>query len=217
MSQSAFLAGDHAKPRAPFGPVVVPMIDEAIIFLRDRLNAALESGADPAGGGLTEEKVVFPDGEKLREMVEFKMGAVTAMLVNVEEETTLRPADRFLRTARDGTTMRASPEIRLGMNVIFVCHFKQYGDSLKHLSQVIQFFQSHRIFTRASSPTLSERIEQLTVELLTLSFAEQNEIWGSLRTSPRPSVLYRVRMVVFRDQIPQAVGQVDEPELRIHA
>ncbi|HET7713657.1 MAG TPA: Pvc16 family protein, partial [Patescibacteria group bacterium] len=41
--------------------------------------------------------------------------------------------------------------------------------------------------------------EQLIIELVTLSFSEQNEIWGALRVAYQPSALYRVKMVVFYD------------------
>lgn len=193
------------------------MIGEVMSFLRDRLNASLQSGADPAGGGSSEDKVVFPEGEKLRDSVEFKLGAVTAMLVDLEEETTLRPADRYARTVKDGSPQRTSPEVRLNLNILFVCHFKQYADSLKSLSQIIQFFQSNRVFHHGNSPGLPSGVDQLNVELVTLSYAEQNEVWGALRTSTRPSVMYRIRMLVFRDPVPRGLGQVDETELRLHA
>ncbi|MEM7266516.1 MAG: Pvc16 family protein, partial [Pseudomonadota bacterium] len=44
--------------------------------------------------------------------------------------------------------------------------------------------------------------EKLTVELVTLPFAQQNEIWNALRTTYRSSLLYKVRMVVFEQEEP---------------
>lgn len=40
------------------------------------------------------------------------------------------------------------------------------------------------------------------MELVTLPFAQQNEVWNALRTSYKPSVLYKVRMLVFQPEEP---------------
>ena len=85
--------------------------------------------------------------------------------------------------------------------VLVVARFPEdYRLSLHHLSRVVGYFQSHRVFNRENSPDLHERIPQVMMELVTPSFAEQNEIWGALRVSYQPSALYRVRMVVFADE-----------------
>ncbi len=105
----------------------------------------------------------------------------------------------------------------MNLYVLFVAHFKQYADSLRSLSGVIRHFQRHRIFHRRNAPTLPASIEQLAVELVTLPFAEQNEVWGSLRTSYRPSVLYRVRVLVFQDDEPVPLPVVEEPSIQVHS
>ena len=66
--------------------------------------------------------------------------------------------------------------------------------------RVLQFFQSYRVFDQDSAPGLSDKIEKLTVELLTLPFSEQNHLWGVLRAAYHPSLLYKLRMVVFSDE-----------------
>ncbi|MBN2133897.1 MAG: DUF4255 domain-containing protein [Sedimentisphaerales bacterium] len=51
-----------------------------------------------------------------------------------------------------------------------------------------------------NAPDPSDRIEPLIMELTVLSFCRQNGMWNALRTTYRPSVLYRVKMVAFRDE-----------------
>lgn len=169
------------------------MIDHATTFLRDQLNQYLKLKAN-----ILEDKVGFIKGDN-SEAVNFEENSVTLMLVNLEEERILRPADRYEVTVSNGLRIGGSPEIRLNLFVLFVARFNDYTQSMKLLSLIMQYFQSHFVFDHENSPNLSPDIEKLIVELNTLSFNEQNEIWNALRRTYLPSALYKVRMIVFRD------------------
>lgn len=189
------------------------MINEVLIFLRDHLNAYLnaKSGLTPGESG--EDKVVFVDGEKM-DPITFKLGAVSALLINIEEENTLRPADLYTAVSANGTRRKVQPDVRMNLYVLFVARFKQYEQGLSYLSRIIQHFQNHRLLNHHNAPELSEKIEQLIVELITLPFSEQNEMWNSLRTTYHPSVLYKVKMVVFRDEDATTMTEIKESALR---
>lgn len=183
------------------------MIDQAMTFLRDQLNQYLKLKAN-----ILEDKVGFIKGDN-SEAVNFENDSITLMLVNLEEERILRPADRYEVTISNGLKIGGSPEIRLNLFVLFVARFNDYTQSMKLLSLVIQFFQSHFVFDHENAPDLSQDIEKLIVELNTLSFNEQNEIWNALRRTYLPSALYKIRMIVFRDIETLAVGsEVDSIE-----
>jgi Pvc16 N-terminal domain len=166
--------------------------------LKDHLNASLnaQSGWTPADP--SEDKVVFVDGE-VADPMSFKLGAVSLLLVNLEEEKMLRAADPYRRVADDGSSRRIRPDLGLSLYVLFVARFKQYEQSLAHLSRVVTHFQVHRVLDQQSAPGLGERIESLVVELVTLPLSAQNELWGALRAPYHPSALYKVKMVVYRD------------------
>jgi len=166
------------------------------------------SGAAP--GDLEEETVVFVDDAKM-DCVTFKPGAISVLLVNIEEETTLREPDPYSRVSPNGIRESVQPEIRINLYVLFVAQFTQYEQSLKYLSRIVQHFQNHRVFNQQNAPELSQRIDRLALELITLPFSEQNEIWNALRTAYRPSVLYKARMIVFRDEA--AVQQAPTTEI----
>ena len=189
------------------------MISDVLLFLKDRLNAYLstKSGWNPDAS--QEDTVVFMDGEHM-DPVSFKLGAVSALLINIEEDNTLRGPDLYRRVAPDGTRHQIQPEIRLNLYVLFVARFKQYEDALRYLSLIIQYFQHHRLFNQHNAPELSAGMEQLVLELTTLPFAEQNEIWSALRTTYHPSVLYKVKMVVFKDEETVATPVIEETILR---
>lgn len=187
------------------------MLDDVLKFLRKELNAyfGMVSGKQP--GDVEEAKVEFVDGDKMEPIV-FKLDAVSLLLVNVEAETTLRAPDPYTQISANGTAQRGQPDIRLNLYILFVARFKQYEQGLSYLSLIIKFFQSHRILDHQTSPELSDAIDHLVVELVTMPFSEQNEVWNALRTTYHPSLLYKVKMLVFRDEeavtLPVAEEQV---------
>jgi hypothetical protein len=188
------------------------MIDKALSFLRDRLNTHLGLGQDPDES--MEDLVVFVDGQNM-EPLTFKLGAVSVLLINIEEDNTLHARNPYLRTSSDGARLRVSPDIRLNLYVLFVARFKQYKESLRYLSLIIRYFQKHRLLDHHSAPELSENIEQLILELITLPFSEQNEVWNALRVTYHPSVLYKVKMIVFQDEDAIAMPELEEKILEM--
>ncbi len=173
------------------------MIDTAVVLLRDLLNEHLNALSVDAGDA-TEDLVLLIDGDK-QDPELFRLNAVSALLVNVEADNSLPPADPFRRARPDGTQIAVAPAIRINLSVLFVARFKQYDRGLARLSEIIKYFQNHRVLDRNNTPTLGGGIEKLMIELVTLPLAEQNDLWGALRTTYHPSVLYRVRMVTFEE------------------
>lgn len=172
------------------------MIDLVLGFLQNRLGQALPR----APHGEPQEKLFVYVGTDKNDAVSFKPDAISTMLIRIEEEATLRAPDRYARAGGDGVRQRVEPEIRMNLWVMFVARFADYGEGLRHLSRVVAYFQNHRVFNAENSPELHEDLQQVVVELVTPTFSEQNEIWGSLRAAYLPSALYRVKLVVFRDQ-----------------
>src|SRR5713101_1577117 len=182
------------------------VIDQALIFLRDTLNAYLTTPA-PGQAASAEEAVVFLDGDKT-DPISFRIGAVTVLLINVEQEPILRAANPYQRIGADGTAYQARPDIRLNLCVMFVARFKQYEQALAELSRILSFFQSHPVLDARTAPGLPAGIPQLAMELLTLPLNEQNDLWNALRAAFQPSLLYRVRMLVFDDRQSAITGPI---------
>lgn len=186
------------------------MIAESLKFLKARLNKYL----NPDDSG--EDKVVFPNETSI-EPLTFQKGAVSILLINIEEEKTLRASDRYTRVSANGDPQKAHPDIKLNLYVLFVAHFPDYENALQYLSLIIKYFQSHPVFEHDNAPELSENIEKLIMELITLPFSEQNEVWNALRATYHPSVLYKVKMLVFQDEDVLSVPEITETELNIRS
>ena len=175
------------------------MLGEVLVFLRSRLDGYLSARLGVVPGEADQPRVVLLDGEKT-DPIEFQLGAVTALLVNIEQERIQRAPDRYYRTLPDGSSERVNPEIRINLYILFVAHFKQYEQGLDYLALIIQYFQGNTVIDRSNAPELDPRLDKLTFELITLSLSEQGDIWNALRTSYMPSVMYRVGLLIFQDE-----------------
>ncbi len=200
-------------PDARRQPEARRVIDRALLFLRDQLNVVLAATMGGAAGG-TEDAVTFPEGDKLDPLT-LKTGQINQLLVAMEQDHVMRRNDPFQRILADGSSARAEPEIRLILSVLFVARFHAYEAGLAALGQLLGYFQANPVFDAKTAPALDPRIERLTVELHTMSMAEQNDLWGALRLAYHPSLLFRVRMVVFQDTSAQPSVPVSEPALEL--
>lgn len=186
------------------------MIGGALAFLRKRLDDYLRAELGGGGDAPIADKVVFVDGDKLDPLT-FQEGAVSELLVNVEEDRVMRVADPYLRVQEDGKPQRVQPDLRLVLSLLFVARFKQYDLAWDHVGKVVEYLQSNRTFDREGAPDLPDGVDKLTLELVTQTFSEQSDVWSTLRQTYHPSALYRVRLVVLRDVRPVARDQIAEP------
>ncbi|MEL6535770.1 MAG: DUF4255 domain-containing protein [Bacteroidota bacterium] len=168
------------------------MIHETLILFRDKLNHYIK-----LKGGLTDNVVEFLDGSI--DPIQFPLNRIAPIVVNIQEERTMRPADFYQPVVREGIQSELSPPIQIKLLVLFVARFKDYAQGLRFLSLIIRFFQANRIITRDVAPDLPEDIDRLFVEMLSMPVNEQNDIWNALRTYYLPSVAFRVSMLVYRD------------------
>src|SRR5690606_39944681 len=112
------------------------MIADVLLFLRKHLDDRLRVAFGGSQDEMT-ERVVFLDGDRI-ERVSFLLNAVTMLLINVEEDRTLRNPDLYARRAEDGTVQRVQPDVRLILYVLFVARFKQYESAWEHLSRILE-------------------------------------------------------------------------------
>lgn len=175
------------------------MINEVLLLLKDVVNAHLSASLGLSSAQADQGQVVFLDGEKI-DYLDFKLGAVTLMIAGIEKEHSMRPGDPYRVMLADGTAQRVMPPIPLNLQILFVCRFKDYLQSLRCMSLILQLFQRTPVLDHTNAPGLSERIEKVVMELHTPPMSEVQGLWGMLRTAYLPSLVYRARMVVFQDE-----------------
>jgi hypothetical protein len=190
------------------------MINDLLSVLREVVNDHLSASAGWVGSQTEHGLVIFPETERA-DYAEFKLGAVTLLLSNLQQEHTLRPADPYRVALADGSTQRVQPPICLSADILFVARFKDYQQSLRALAAILQFFQSHRVLDHESTPALSSKIDRVVIELLTLPLAELHNLWALFRSAYQPSLLYRVRTLVYQDEESQPAPLVSAPSVRV--
>lgn len=169
------------------------MIHDAMNLLNEKLNSYIRLKS-----GISEDKVRFLDGANF-DPIQFPLDYITPVIVNIQEERTLRQNDYGSPKVVNGLKVEGSPEIRIQLLVLFVSRFKQYDQGLKFLSMIISFFQANRLIDRNSAPELSEEIDRLHIEMLTMPVSEQNDIWNALRVCYLPSVAFRIGVLTYKD------------------
>jgi hypothetical protein len=90
--------------------------------------------------------------------------------------------------------------------MVLYANHSDHREALVLLSYIVQFFQAKNVFDNQESPQLGEDIEKLVVDLYSLTFEQQNQMWASLGAKYLPSVVYRVRMVIVNEKQPLAVA-----------
>jgi hypothetical protein len=187
------------------------MIDEVLTLLKNKLNRYFRTQTL-----LQEEKAVFLAGENTDPIV-FPLNTVVPLLINIEEEKLLRPANRYQGHYDNaaGVLTGKNPPISLNLFVLFVCKFSAYEQSLKFLSHIIRFFQQNLLLDGENCSELKNHpeIQQLRLELVTMPLAQQNELWSALKTQYHPSALYKVGILVFQDSAEESVAPVKAREI----
>ena len=169
------------------------MINDVLAKIKDKLNNYFKSitatDANP---------VMYLDGTKMDPLV-FPIDSVVPVLINIEEEKIIRQANRYEGVIKNGIKTGLSPNIGINLLVLFVSSFSHYDQSLEFLSLIISYFQKFPVLDHYNTPDLPDTIDKVIIELETMPFSQRNELWSSLKTTYRPSVLYKIGVLVFRD------------------
>lgn len=185
------------------------MIDQALDFLTKEINAYLVQKNEPVSGTAPEivlTNVAAEDGNWA-----IPPRTLGLSLINIEEDRVNKDQRTAFRN-ENGEIEHYNPEIKLNLYILVSANFASgdaggsanttgvYGEGLKQLSYVIGFFQGKNVFTTDNSPLLAPSIQKLIVELYSSSFEQQYNFWTVVGAKYLPSVLYRVRMLVYQEK-----------------
>jgi hypothetical protein len=198
------------------------MIRTTLEFIKSELEAyMINREQDPAnysaGNVVDLKSIVLPNGNiNITDTTH-----VTVMLVNVEEERREGKQSYYVPTA-DKKYLRLNPPTEIDLFILFVANNSDYPTALRDLSDVIEFFQSNSVFDSQKYPSLNasvtdpinktwQLIDRLVFKLVSLTFEQQNNLWGMLSSKYMPSAVYRVKMLtVFETKSDEKVASVTE-------
>jgi hypothetical protein len=165
------------------------MIDKALGFIVDRLDAALQrqySSSEP-------HAVIAGLGGPASAAVENR---IVLSIANIERESGTQGGNN-LRADATGYS-KSFPPLNINLFILAAANFgDNYAEALKFLSATLAFFQSSPVMTPATSPAFPAGIEKLTIELVNLSFQEVNSLWTIRGSLYLPSFLLKLRTVTI--------------------
>lgn len=177
------------------------MLDLALNFLADEFNAYLLRRTGSSALGKVQPSAIVDEKGNLA----IASGTVALALVNIEEERTLRePHPQRIRSG--AVELWLEPALRLNLTLLFAARMVDYPTTLKALSHVLAFFQSHPVFSVDEHPALDPRLGRIIMELYSVSPETLNQLWASIGAKYQPSVLYRARLVSIQDGEPFLPG-----------
>jgi hypothetical protein len=188
------------------------MINETFKFLTEEINNYLSQKM----GVITDKRLVWGNVGKALDNESGGSNALNGKaimsLINVEEDRVAKQQENFIKS-NTGITYK-SPPLYLNLYVLIAVNRVDYGDSLKWLAFIIQFFQNQNVFTPISNPSLDIRIQKLIADLYTVNFEQLNQIWSILGGKYLPSVLYKVRQITIdEDAIDYESGFIKEIDM----
>ncbi|MCX7111512.1 MAG: DUF4255 domain-containing protein [Proteobacteria bacterium] len=175
------------------------MIDDVLNLLKSQLSNYLVS----VGLG---EVVDYPEFDQKVGQIKFKAETVNLLLYRIEKEGAL---------GQQGSP--AHPVMNINLNILFVANFASYVESLHHLSQVIQFFQTNRRFDPQNAPDMPAGLRELAVDIITFDFAGQSYLWQMLAAGYQPSVAYLVKTVAFGGQEASFAAPISKIDASAHS
>jgi hypothetical protein len=167
-------------------------MDKILDFIKGKIDIFLQQkfGQGSSGIGFLAtgnwDPLVFSDNQ------------VTILLINVEEERTMRPPQLHATKDYQGKLIAANPDFQLNLYFLFVAKNNDYKEAWKQLFAIIEFFQTNRSFSPENTPDLPDEVNKLHFELVTLSFSEQNEVWSALKVPYHPSVMFKARSIFIQ-------------------
>jgi hypothetical protein len=170
------------------------MIDKALSFLQKELNENLKQKMGSTTDLVTLTTFISQGGE-----LEIDSGTLGMMVVNIEEEKMFRSVAPQTVQVGNNYTM-VNPELKLNVYMMIAANHSTHQEALKLISNTILFFQGRNSFSNVESPALDD-VEQLTLDLYTINFEQQNQLWASLGAKYMPSVMYRIRMLIMNDKL----------------
>jgi Pvc16 N-terminal domain len=172
------------------------MIYEALSCITEEVNEYFKSKLNINEDKIVLSGIVNQDGTVAAQ----GENKILLSLLNIEKESIGKS-----NAGREGalTTPNTSPAVNINLCVLFSAYFggANYGEALRFLSFIIGYLQNKSVFTRSNTPKMDERIGKLILEMENLGIDKLNNVWATIGAKYMPSVMYKIRMLVFDDAV----------------
>lgn len=180
------------------------MLQEVLSYIANDLNRFLKRKYDSH-----EDRVVLGNiVDQNNAVPEANQNKIILTLISLEHETNIKRAINYQQVSNG--YVKTKPTLAFNLDIMFSGLFRQYEESLKFLSDTIQFFQAKPLFNHENSPGLADNLSQFSLEVIKLSSSETYNLWASLGTKYVPSIPFKLRLIYYQsEEIGQLVSSLN--------
>ena len=183
------------------------MIHNVLPVISSELNEFLKSRFNAVEDKVILSNVIDQDGSVAIE----GSNKIVITLINIEEEPTVKAnANQQLMGS---SFVEFAPSVSINLTIIISAYFSpiNYVESLRFISGVIYFFQAKPLFTAQNTPALSQNVDKIHFDVLSLSAQELMNLYSMMGAKYAPSIVYKMKMLTFNenniiDEIPAIKG-----------
>lgn len=143
---------------------------------------------------------------------------IVLSIVNIEEDRTLKNLPVYFRNGenQDQVLRYKHPTQYFVISLLFAAYnsdIKKYLDGIDKLNNVLVYFQQHNSFFYKNDHTelitledfsqknepQKENYQRVTMEMVSLSMEQLNQMWSYLGSKYMPSVLYKMRLCTIQE------------------
>lgn len=190
------------------------MIFTALYFIKQRINEYLKTRFTCDEDMIVLSSLANDSSSNLGGQSNY----VIMTLINLEKELSI--GNRFVtRTSSVDRGVSEFSDLYLNLYIMISTHFddNNYEESLKVLSSVVEYVQSNQVFNHFNSPELSEKLDQLTLEIVDLDFNQMSQVWNMIGSKYTPSIMYKMRMITIEsNKIDHEIGVVGDHDLGVN-
>lgn len=168
------------------------MIDNALHAVAGELNAYLVKRFKVQEDKAIINTILNQDGS----IPEYCMNKVILSLINLEHNSAAQRNPVYLQNKESAE--QVNQPYNFNIDLLVTALFADYHEGLKFLSETIYFFHGKPVFNHTNSPGLDPLIQQLSFELIRLTYHEAHSLWGALGAKYMPSIPFKIRMLSFQ-------------------
>ncbi|MGY0615941.1 DUF4255 domain-containing protein [Vibrio sp. FJH11] len=169
------------------------MLDSCLEYLCDRMNQSINSAFD-----LSENLVVVASPTDSNKQGNGANENKVLIFISGLERDPFSKGGNIAAFQPHSRTAISNKPLYLAVSVVVAANFSasNYTDGLKILSHLLAFFNRNPLFNRQNSPDMPEFIEQIAMEMASLSEANLSHMWSMLGSHYLPSCVYQVRVAI---------------------
>lgn len=171
----------------------MPAISTTLELIRQKLNGFLQRAAPENQEWVILTNLVDHEGNALEQT----KNRVVMSLIHIRPENRVSTYDPVVPSHTSAVAW--APPLYIDLYVLLYANFsdKNYQQGLVMISETISFFKQNPSFTDENLPGLDAVTNKLTIEMVSLDFADLNYLMGLLGVKYLPSVYYKIRLIPF--------------------